>query len=519
MADDEGTLVLCPSCGSIQDRSGQCGKCGKDIPPSRPAPGESPSEATIHRHDEKCEVPPGTGNNRATTRLTLVENTPRPEEPTAYGEPEGPSSEEHPPSRDTGPGRGALSPIYMPVGKLVTLSIVTFCIYQIFWFYRNWKILENYHDRWLRPGKLTFMMLIPFYGIYLVYKQLSGINEMVTQKTRGFPVVPILTGWIVVFGWICVAAEINAGFLLFSIWLGSVFLFIPVQRSLNDYAESTGPVETSSGSRITWMAAAIAVIILFLVAGIGDSTMRYARMKSFKAETASLDAAKAYTSDETRDLLVRYGSYIGLSKGMMNATGLLKDEKDFIYGETSKMIRKLPEKLHCVSKNEIGEIQEDMTRYVLKDNTYVGRFSAAMDMDMARMNTIMKMDIPGAPRKEEPTDCTSAPFDMKAFIQEMAQKKKLVQQSGQGDTAQTPFDERISLEEKAQKERERFEAESRAQEQRRLENEEKAKEVQEAFRRKNMEHTYNQCMKICEGYKGSSEFGVCADRCRSKYAY
>jgi|CXWL01.1.fsa_nt_gi hypothetical protein len=44
-------------------------------------------------------------------------------------------------------------PAYFPVGigKLVVMSVLTFGMYEVYWFYRNWKAVQHSHKVHLRP--------------------------------------------------------------------------------------------------------------------------------------------------------------------------------------------------------------------------------------------------------------------------------------------------------------------------------------------------------------------------------
>jgi hypothetical protein len=435
MKESENRLVQCPKCGNVQDRFGQCVKCGNDItlrsageeiPPKE----ESCDNAETHDAPEARDITV-TGKFTLASDSPQSRKTPPPHEQSRSFYPAQP-----PATEDDGPAERALVPIFMPIGRLIALSIITFCVYQIFWFHRNWKILKYYHDRWLQPGKLTLMMLIPFYGIYLVYRQLNGIREMTAQRAMAFPVIPVLIGWIALFGWIIIAYLLDTGFLLFSLWLGSVFLFIPVQRSLNALARNSGHTEPSSGSRKVWMAAAMAVVALFLAGGIIDTGMHYRVMRPFEAETAELDAASASTNSETRELLVRYGSYIERSRRLINARGLRKSDRYSVYNETTRLINDLPRKLHCVTRGEAAGIQHSMVKFINENNQLRPQILADLSVGLAEIQAVMEADLPGSSGKQGLEQCASEPFDLKAFIEEMKQAKGgSAQQSGQNAAA------------------------------------------------------------------------------------
>lgn len=438
MEDNESSLVQCPKCGNIQSTSGKCLKCGLEItPPSagENLPGEDARdipEPPVAPEDDDIKV---TGKFRLTPKSPEVRKTPPPDEESRPSSPaQPPAPEDHGVPEGPGPAERLLVPIFMPIGRFITLSIITLGVYQIFWFYRNWKILKSYHDRYVQPGKLTLMMLIPFYGIYLVYKQLSGIHEMTVQRVRAFPVIPVLVGWILL-GSLPAAVRPDAGLLLSSLWLGSVFLLMPVQWSLNRFARSSGHSEPSPGSRKGWMAAAMVLIALILTAGITESINSYRLMEPFRAETAGLDAASASTSSETRDLLIRYGSYIERSRRLINTKSLRKSDRQTVYNETNRIINDLPRKLHCLTRNEVAGIRHGMVQFILKDNSLMSRDLANINIGISEIGAFAMANSSPPENKEGLEKCTSEPFDLKAFVEEMKQAKS---GAAQGDAPQGP---------------------------------------------------------------------------------
>jgi len=416
MEDNESSLIQCPKCGNIQGTLGKCLKCGLNLAFFSAGEKEIPAEDT---RDNTAPPAPEAEDIETVGKFRLVKEslqspkTPPPEaapEPLSSGQPVAAPE-------DPGPAERALVPIFMPVGRLITLSLITFGIYQFFWFYRNWKILKYYHDRYVQPVKLTLMMLIPFYGIYLAYKQLKGIDEMTTIRVKGFPLLPVFIGWILV-GSSSVLIRPEAGFLLSSLCLGSVFLLAPVQWSLNNFARSSGHTEPSSGSRKGWMAAALMLTSLILAAGVWESVKSYLVMEPFRAETAVLDAASASTGEQTKELLIRYGSYIEWSKSLINAKGLMKRDRQAVFHETSRLIDDLPKKLHCVTRGEAAGIQYGMVKFINEGNTLKPKILADMSVGLAEVLAKMKADLPGAADKGL-EGCTSGPFDLKAFVEEM----------------------------------------------------------------------------------------------------
>ncbi len=417
-------LVSCSKCGNIQDETGVCGKCGSEIV-AEPPEAVAADSKTINETGEPIGASRPARVGDEGLRLAIEESGQDPQDRGAAGDKTGQTQDAGLSSEVTvDPGRFLVQPVFMPIGRLITMSLVTFGLYQFFWFNRTWKILRAYSRPHLEPGNLTWLLLVPFYNFYLVYNQWKDVNTMVMNgKDRGFPVVPVFIGWLVLSAWVCLAAKIEAGFLFFSPWFASVFFLVPVQAALNRYGERGCEAGAMAGSHGGWTAGAVVLTCCFLFAGVYDSAMRHKAMKTFRNEAAGLGSDQAFTGEETRALLLRYGSFIGRSKSMMNAKGFLRDEKDEIYQATSNLIGKLPEKLHCVRPADVVNFQANMYNFIEKDNKYLIPALSGMSADMARLKHFMSTDYFGRSPKDNLDECKSEPFDVQSFMEEIRQKE------------------------------------------------------------------------------------------------
>lgn len=113
-----------------------------------------------------------------------------------------------------------------PIWHLIILSILTFNIYEIYWFYRNWKQLKEYKSFDISPGWRTVGLFVPIYGLCLVYSQLKDIKDL--SKAEYSPGM-----FLFVFALINVLYRLPDPF-----WLLSLFSVLPlamVQGVLNSY--------------------------------------------------------------------------------------------------------------------------------------------------------------------------------------------------------------------------------------------------------------------------------------------
>lgn len=65
-----------------------------------------------------------------------------------------------------------------PISQLVILTFLTFGLYRIYWFYRNWKHLKDHHQLYnVRPILKAIGLFVPVLSLILVYEQLKDISD------------------------------------------------------------------------------------------------------------------------------------------------------------------------------------------------------------------------------------------------------------------------------------------------------------------------------------------------------
>jgi len=135
-----------------------------------------------------------------------------------------------------------------PVRHLLLLSLFTFGIYEIYWFYRTWKQLKAHRNLDIRPGWRTVGLFVPIYGIILVYGLFQNIRDFAKEAGRQHYTNP---GWLT-------AGYIAASFLSFQLGVAEgetaepgavlilavaglaatlfgVWMLLVVQKTLNNY--------------------------------------------------------------------------------------------------------------------------------------------------------------------------------------------------------------------------------------------------------------------------------------------
>ena len=121
--------------------------------------------------------------------------------------------------------RADMSPPFFAVSiaKLVVLSVCTFGLYEVWWFYRHWRLArESGEDVW--PVVRALFMV---FFIYALFRRIRRYPDGIARREAGFPAGPLAFGWIVVS-------------LLYGLpdpyWLvsfGAVVFLVPMQMSAN----------------------------------------------------------------------------------------------------------------------------------------------------------------------------------------------------------------------------------------------------------------------------------------------
>jgi hypothetical protein len=70
---------------------------------------------------------------------------------------------------------------YQPVWHFVLLSVITFGIYDIYWYYRNWKNLKEYKNMNFSPAWRTVGLFIPILNFFLIYKAHKEYRNLIKE--------------------------------------------------------------------------------------------------------------------------------------------------------------------------------------------------------------------------------------------------------------------------------------------------------------------------------------------------
>ena len=163
--------------------------------------------------------------------------------------------------RSTTPG----GPLPMPDGqpvffavspfKLVVMSTVTLRIYEIYWFYQNWKLIKQRTKSDIMP----FWRAI--FGVIFCYSCFREVKEVAGSRGISFPSSPglLAAGWII----LALASRLPAPYWLMG-WLTPLVL-LPVQNTINHLNTAIAPNHDPNTQFSGWNIAVIIVVAIFIL--------------------------------------------------------------------------------------------------------------------------------------------------------------------------------------------------------------------------------------------------------------
>lgn len=117
-------------------------------------------------------------------------------------------------------GRPAFFPV--SVTKLAVMSVCTFGLYQIYWFYQNWRLVKSRDQSRISPPWRSVL------GLLFCYPLFRRVRSMAQRQAIAMPSAALLfTAWIVA----TLLSYSPPPYLLLS--FGSVIFMLPIQRAAN----------------------------------------------------------------------------------------------------------------------------------------------------------------------------------------------------------------------------------------------------------------------------------------------
>lgn len=151
-----------------------------------------------------------------------------------------------------------VSPPFVAVSitKLVVMSLCTFGLYEVWWFYRNWRLArERGVDVWPVPRALFAVFFV-----YALFRAIRDYPDAFAPREDRFPAGPLAFGWIVVS-------------LLYRLpdpyWLVSfcaVVFLVPVQMTANRINLAFAPRHDRNArfTVLNWLVIVIGAVVLAL---------------------------------------------------------------------------------------------------------------------------------------------------------------------------------------------------------------------------------------------------------------
>lgn len=149
-------------------------------------------------------------------------------------------------------------PMYFPVSllKLAVMSICTFGLYQIYWFYKNWRLIQIREELSIAPVWRAFFANLFCYSLFTRIQDTAESQELPISLASGF----LASGFVVttLFG--------GAPGPYWLITLLSAAFLLPVQSAVNDINQETNPEHNRNIHFSGWNIAIIFIGgILFLL--------------------------------------------------------------------------------------------------------------------------------------------------------------------------------------------------------------------------------------------------------------
>lgn len=144
--------------------------------------------------------------------------------------------------------------------KLVVMSICTFGVYEIYWYYRHWGYVREREGSDISPfGRAIFAPLF----CYSLFSRIRATGRS-SNISRSLDAGPLAAGWFV----FTIVARLPDPF-----WLAtflSVLFLVPVQMAANEINSTTSPNYDRNGKFSVWNLAGVIIGgLLFVLMLVG----------------------------------------------------------------------------------------------------------------------------------------------------------------------------------------------------------------------------------------------------------
>jgi hypothetical protein len=129
--------------------------------------------------------------------------------------------------------------LYIPVARLILMSIVSFGLYEVYWIYKNWRYVKERYNLNIRP------FWRGWFGIFYCHsllRRIHGDNEARSILMPSFSPGVLATGWVVlrIFADLLACSPSVAAHLI-SAFIPSFLCLVPVQNYINAVTQRRNP--------------------------------------------------------------------------------------------------------------------------------------------------------------------------------------------------------------------------------------------------------------------------------------
>jgi hypothetical protein len=163
--------------------------------------------------------------------------------------------------------------LYIPVNRLILMSIISFSLYEAYWIYKNWRYVKQRDKRDIRP------FWRGWFGIFYCHSLLRRIYE--DKEARSFQMPSfspggLATGWVllIIVGY-AVSRVPGVVASIISALIPSFLCLVPVQNYVNSVTQRRSPGQRyygwSSGHIVCLVIGIIvwALVLMTLIAEMG----------------------------------------------------------------------------------------------------------------------------------------------------------------------------------------------------------------------------------------------------------
>jgi hypothetical protein len=145
-------------------------------------------------------------------------------------------------------------PVFFPVSvvKLLVLSLCTFGLYEMYWFYKNWQLVKRREHSNIVP------VMRSVFGVFFCYSLFEKVSDQAEHAGTGsIAAGPLAAGWIV----LTILWRLPDPYWLVTFL--AVLFMLPVQQAINAINSQAAPGHDPNRSFSGWNIAAVIIGSLF----------------------------------------------------------------------------------------------------------------------------------------------------------------------------------------------------------------------------------------------------------------